>query len=249
MPRCTAVMSPILDVTKSSEPHNGDDPLEIICTMAWDKLDDEDILHVANAYYYFSIQFRENLEIACRLHPNDIRLASLHIGECDTDNLSPWPKVAAAGEKMDHDEFMRRLLTLQVSRRGELIEALGMNYLHRIRALNDGLRACSIASYEDGGLSRVFTAMLRAPKWHGEAQQAFKHFLERHIFFDTDDENGHGDLSRHLSIDDTLIMPFWSAFAELLALAVPGLTQNSTAQSDGQRDGRLKAEWPLGAAI
>src|ERR1700722_1533820 len=165
MSQRSAIVSSILELPKNNESHYDDDPLKIICMMAWDKLDEEDILFVANAYYYFSIQFRENLEIACLLHPGDIRLTSLRLGECGTDNLSPWPKIAAAGEKMDHDEFMRRLLTLQVNPRSELIEALGMNYLRQTRALDDIVRACSIASYEDGGLSRVFTAMLRAPKW------------------------------------------------------------------------------------
>jgi hypothetical protein len=33
-------------------------------------------------------------------------------GERDTDNLSPWPGVAKAGEKMNRDEFMRRTLEL-----------------------------------------------------------------------------------------------------------------------------------------
>jgi hypothetical protein len=248
MSRRGAMISPTLEFSRNNKPHHDDDPLEIICAMAWDKLDEEDIFHVANAYYYFSIQFRENLEIACRLHPDDTRLASLRLGECGTDNLSPWPKIAAAGEAMDHDEFMRRLLTLQVTRRSNLIETLGMEYLRRMRALNDIVRACSIASYEDGGLSRVFTAMLRAPKWDGEAQQAFRHFLERHILFDDDSENGHGNLSRHLSIDDTLVAPLWSAFAELLALAVPRLTQNSTGQISGQRGGRLRPGWSLDAA-
>jgi hypothetical protein len=248
MSRHCAMISPTLEFSQNDKPPHGDDPLEIICTMGWDKLDEEDILHVANAYYYFSIQFRENLEIACRLRPNDIRLASLRLGECGTDNLSPWPKIAAPGEEMDHDEFMRRLLTLQESRRGELIEALGMKYLRRIRALDDIVRACSIASYEDGGLSRVFRAMLRAPKWDGEAQQAFRHFLERHILFDDDVESGHGNLSRHLSTDNTLIMPLWSAFAELLALAVPRLTQNSTRQINGQGSSGLKPGWSQDAA-
>ena len=38
--------------------------------MRWEGLDDEDILRVAHAYYFFSVQFRENLEIACGL-PSD----------------------------------------------------------------------------------------------------------------------------------------------------------------------------------
>src|SRR5580704_6686035 len=127
-----------------------------ICAMPWDRLTNDEVLQVAKAYYYFSIQFRENLETACRMNPGDPMLEVLREGECDTDNLSPWPKVAAPGEKLDHDEFMRRLLALQPVRDAELIETLGAGYLNRVRGLDEAARARSMASYEDGGLSRVF---------------------------------------------------------------------------------------------
>jgi hypothetical protein len=193
-----------------------------ICRMAWDEIDSDEIMRVAKAYYYFSIQFRENLEIARALHPEDPKLAELWEGECDTDNLSPWPGVAAAGERMNHDEFMRRLLCFHpTDRDGKLIEA-GLAYLEKMRQIDDGARASSIASYEDGGLSRVFGAMLRAPHWYGRGQRAFRFFLEEHIRFDSDDGAGHGTLSRHLPVDDR-ILPLWTAFRDLLTTAVPKL--------------------------
>jgi len=195
--------------------------------MAWHRITGEEVLQVANAYYYFSIQFRENLEIACRLHPHDSKLATLLRGECNTDNLSPWPGVSASGERMNHDEFMRRLLGLQKIRRERYIEGLGGIYLARVRSVGDVARACSISSYEDGGLSRVFTAMLRAPNWCGPGQSAFRFFLEQHILFDTDDEAGHGGLSRHLVPNDG-ILPLWREFAEMLAATVPRLVNGST---------------------
>jgi hypothetical protein len=194
-----------------------------ICRMAWDELDSDEVMRVAKAYYYFSIQFRENLEIARALHPADPKLAELWEGECDTDNLSPWPGVAAPGERMNHDEFMRRLLDFHpADRNGKLIEA-GLVYLEKTRQIDDGARASSIASYEDGGLSRVFGAMLRAPHWYGRGQRAFRFFLEEHIRFDSDDGAGHGELSRHLPVDDR-ILPLWTAFRDLLTTAVPRLT-------------------------
>jgi hypothetical protein len=204
-----------------------DDVIATICAMPWDRLNSDEILQVAKAYYYFSIQFRENLDIACRLRPGDPKLASLRLGECDTDNLSPWPKVAAPGEKLDHDEFMRRLLELQPVADEESLEVLGTSYLNRVRAVDDHARACSIASYEDGGLSRVFASMLRAQHWDGEGQVAFRHFLEQHILFDSEDGEGHGSLSRHLIPDDA-ILPLWSAFASLLVMAVPCLSRSTT---------------------
>jgi len=209
--------------------------IDEICAMPWERLTSDEVLQVAKAYYYFSIQFRENLEIACRQRPGDAKLAALRLGECDTDNLSPWPKVALAGEKLDHDEFMRRLLALQPICDGEFLDALGTSYLNRVCAIDDHARACSIASYEDGGLSRVFSAMLRAQHWFGDGQRAFRHFLEQHILFDTDDEAGHGCLSRHL-VPDASILPLWSAFAALLVLAVPRLAQKAEAASVAQTE-------------
>lgn len=220
--------------------------IDEICAMPWDSLTSDEVLQVAKAYYYFSIQFRENLEIACRRRPGDPKLAALRLGECDTDNLSPWPQIAVSGEKLDHDEFMRRLLALQPIHDGDFLEALGTSYLNRVRAIDDHARACSIASYEDGGLSRVFSAMLRAQHWYGDGQRAFRHFLEQHILFDTDDEAGHGCLSRHLVPDDS-VLPLWSAFAEILALAVPRLAQKTSADAAAQDEDWPSPVWPATA--
>jgi len=193
-----------------------------ICTLRWEALGSDDMLRVAQAYYYFSIQFRENLEIACRLRPGDAKLRELHRGECDTDNLSPWPGVAEPGERMDHDEFMRRALALRPINDGGYLAKLGQRYLDRVRQIPDLARAASIASYEDGGLSSVFAAMLRAPHWDGAPQRAFRFFLEQHIKFDTDDAGGHGSLSRHLAPTDA-VLPLWTAFREMLSAAAPRL--------------------------
>jgi hypothetical protein len=199
-----------------------DSVIDGICRMAWDELDSDEVMRVAKAYYYFSIQFRENLEIARARCPDDEKLAELYAGECDTDNLSPWPGVAAPGERMNHDEFMRRLLTFHRVDRDERLSAAGEAYLAETRGIDDMARAASIASYEDTGLSRVFGAMLRAPHWYGKGQRAFRFFLEEHIRFDSDDGAGHGSLSRHLAPDDR-ILPLWTAFRDLLATAVPKL--------------------------
>jgi hypothetical protein len=203
-----------------------DSVIEGICRMAWDDLDNDDIMRVAKAYYYFSVQFRENLEIAMARHPNDAKLAELFKGECDTDNLSPWPGVAEPGERMDHDEFMRRLLRFHEAGQDPQLTEAGIAYLEKTRAIDDATRAASIGSYEDGGLTRVFTAMLRAPHWYGKGQRAFRFFLEEHIRFDSDDGGGHGSLSRHLSADDR-ILPLWTAFRDLLVVAVPKLAMVS----------------------
>jgi hypothetical protein len=193
-----------------------------ICRMPWDELDSDEVMRVATAFYYFSIQFRENLEIACARHPHDAKLAELYDGECDTENLSPWPGVAAAGERLNHDEFMRRVLHFHPAGRDKRLSAAGLAYLKKVRSVDDTARAASIASYEDGGLTRVFGAMLRAPHWHGQGQCAFRFFLEQHIRFDSEDGAGHGSLSRHLTPDDR-ILPLWTGFRNLLTGAVPKL--------------------------
>jgi len=218
-----------------------------ICAMPWDRLTNDDVLQVAKAYYYFSIQFRENLDIACRQNPDDAMLAMLREGECDTDNLSPWPKIAAPGEKMDHDEFMRRLLALQPIGDREFLEALGTSYLNRVRGIDEVTRARSIASYEDGGLSRVFAAMLRAQHWYGAGQRAFRYFLEQHIRFDTDEGVGHGGLCRHLLPDES-VAPLWSAFSELLTLAVPRLAQTAAPVTSTEPRTTPNRAWPVAAA-
>ena len=198
--------------------------IDDICNLDWEHLSNAGVINVAWAYYYFSTQFRENLEIARKLLPDDERLKELERGERDTDNLSPWPGVAATGEKMHHDEFMRRTLTLiPVSRtRRRALQSMGQSYLEHARSMDDMTRAMSIASYEDGGLEAVFKSILRAPNWDGLLHGAFHHFLSEHIRFDSDPDAGHGALCRHLAPDDR-ILPLWSAFRGILIEAAPSL--------------------------
>jgi hypothetical protein len=196
--------------------------IESICRMGWEDLNGDEVMRIATAYYFFSVQFRENLEVARDRHPDDPKLAELWEGECETDNLSPWPGIAAAGERMNHDEFMRRVLELHPAGRDRRLIEAGLAYLRKTRSIDPAARAASIASYEDGGLSSVFNAMLRAPHWYGPGQRAFRFFLEEHIRFDSDDGAGHGQLSRHIPVDDR-ILPLWTAFRDLLVVAVPRL--------------------------
>jgi hypothetical protein len=192
--------------------------------LNWTSLDRADLSCVAWAYYYFSIQFRENLEVALQLYPEDEKLARLDSEERNTDNLSPWPGVADVGEKMNHDEFMRRLLGLSAFDSGKSrdLNALGHSYLADVRQHDAVAKAMSIASYEDGGLEAVFRAILRAPNWNSPLLQAFRHFLKEHIRFDSDPEQGHGALSRHMDPDDR-VLPFWNSFLQLLVASAPQL--------------------------
>jgi len=195
-----------------------------ICRLRWTDLGQADLLRVAQSYYYFSVQFRENLHIACELYPSDANLKELEREECNTANLSPWPGVAAANEKMNHDEFMRRLLNLHPAResRSLYLDYLGHCYLAAMRRIAPAARAMSIGSYEGGGLERLFRAFLSAPDWDNPALEAFQHFLIKHLGFDGDPEHGHGALSRHLAPDERVI-PLWTEYERLLIRSVPKL--------------------------
>jgi len=198
--------------------------IDDICGLEWAKLTEDEAIDVAWAYYFFSIQFRENLLIARELYPEDENLERLEREECNTDNLSPWPGVARDAERLNHDEFMSRALglkSLPAWRRGFLSE-IGGSYLQEVRASGSLTRALSIASYEDGGLERVFRAMLKMPDFDCLVLRAFRHFLIKHIGFDSDSDQGHGALVRHLQPDDR-ILPLWSGFRRLLTEAVPRL--------------------------
>jgi len=198
--------------------------IDDICNLKWAHLDREGLINVAWLYYYFSVQFRENLEIARGLYPDDEQLKQHDHGERDTSNLSPWPGVATVGEKMHHDEFMRRTLrltTIEASRQRRL-EAIGESYLAGVRAMDKMTRASSIASYEDGGLEKVFRAILKARDWNDPLLEAFKHFLTEHIRFDSDPDGGHGALCRNLQPDDR-ILPLWVAFKKIFVEGAPGL--------------------------
>jgi len=133
--------------------------------------------------------------------------------------------VAAAGEKMNHDEFMRRTLKLtKIPQIGRIfLSDIGNRYLKAVRAIDPKIRALALATYEDGGLERVFQAILTAPSWNGPLQQAFKHFLAEHIRFDSDPDQGHGALCRHLTPDDR-VLPLWAEFKHMLIEAAPNLS-------------------------
>jgi hypothetical protein len=201
-----------------------------ICELNWPSINEDEVIGVAWAYYFFSVQFRENLQIARILHPDDEKLQDLEREECDTANLSPWPGVAQISEKMDHDEFMRRVLALAPipEPKRHCFEESGGRYLRMVREMDAHTRALSIASYEDGGLERVFRAMLTSPASQHPLLRGFRHFLSEHIRFDSDPTQGHGAMIRHLRPDDR-ILPLWISFRDLLVEFVPSLSPSGHA--------------------
>lgn len=196
-----------------------------ISRMPWATVTADEMMLVLVAYWGFSVQFRESLHAARRLFPDDALLVELEKGECDTDNLSPWPEIATPGERMNHDEFMHRIIQRSVMPAADYQRAMDAvrSYLLFTRATPEDTQARSIASYECGGLEQVFTAILRAECWNESASlQAFRHFLEKHISFDSDPDEGHGALIRHLQPDERTVL-MWEAFHDLFTAAVPRL--------------------------
>jgi hypothetical protein len=197
--------------------------IDEIGSFNWPGLERNELLRACRAYYYFSRQFVEAVHIACELFPSDQNLIALREGECDTDNLSPYPGVAEKGEKMNHDEFMRRVVesaSLDQPAR-ERVDNLGREYLAEVSRMDPLTRAMALSSYEDGGLEAVFRAILKAPDWNERSLGAFKHFLVEHIKLDSGD-GSHGSLCRHLVADDRIV-PLWEAFRNLLCGAAPSL--------------------------
>jgi hypothetical protein len=195
--------------------------LDEIGDLNWPSMTRDELMAVSTAYYYFSVQFVEAVHVACKLYPSDPQLIELRQGECDTDNLSPYPRVAKPGEKMNHDEFMRRTVAMS-SLDGDVrnrVESLGRAYLAEIHQFDPITRAMSLSTYEDGGLETVFRAILSAPDWTEPSLGAFRHFLVEHIKLDSGE---HGGLCRHLVADDR-ILPLWNAFRDLLVGAAPRL--------------------------
>jgi hypothetical protein len=211
-----------MDTTEGLQYHK---IVDEICQLDWKALTSQDMISVAWAYYFFSIQFRENLKIARALYPYDKKLKDLEREECETDNLSPWPGIAAVGERMNHDEYMRRVLEMHPVElfRSQYFSSAGESYLADVRKLDDVSRALSIASYEDGGLEKVFGAILGFGHWDNALLRAFQHFLSEHVRFDSDPDHGHGALSRHLQPDDRVV-PLWRAFKDILVACVPRLS-------------------------
>jgi hypothetical protein len=198
--------------------------IDEISNFNWQGLQRDELLMACRAYYYFSRQFVDAVHTACDLYPSDENLISLRDGECDTDNLSPYPGIAAKGEKMNHDEFMRRVVesaSLNQTAR-ERVDNLGREYLAEVSHMDPLTRAMGLSSYEDGGLEAVFRAILTAPDWNEPSLGAFKHFLVEHIKLDSG-EGSHGSLCRHLVADDR-ILPLWVAFKNLLVAAAPRLS-------------------------
>ncbi len=69
-----------------------------------------EMVTVAWAYDYISLPFQERLEMSSGYDTEGQDLLRLGAMDEQISNLSPFPDVALAGEKTNHDAFKRRLL-------------------------------------------------------------------------------------------------------------------------------------------
>ncbi len=215
---------------------SADEPIVTeICDFNWQDLTESELTAVAWAYYYFSIQFRQSLLLACEYFADDANLARLKDEECDTDNLSPYPGIAEPGERLNHDAFMQRALRLSPVSDDDRrrFERAGKTYADEILSIRPKARALSIGSYERGGLERLFLAILTAPEYDDAALAAFRYFMQAHIRFDSDPIEGHGALSRSMT-PDASVVPLWDAFKTLLLSCAPRLSRRTARPQPAQ---------------
>ena len=55
--------------------------IDAISGLKWSALSQDELMAASCAYYYFSVQFCEAVEIACNLYPSDSKLIELREGE------------------------------------------------------------------------------------------------------------------------------------------------------------------------
>ncbi len=189
--------------------------------LDWEHLNAEELVVVWYLSYVAAIEFAEALRIALRMYPDDEGLKRMAFGELKTRNLS-LDDFRVAG---DHHEFLAHFLkkhnvTEKMER--ELGEHAA-RYLAACRELSDEVRAMTVFSREEE-LSGIFARILQAKDWSAPGLYAFRHYLSRHITFDTG-EGGHHDLVSSFPVDDQ-VLPFYQARLETFKL-IPSLWKNA----------------------
>ncbi len=190
-----------------------------IKALNWENLSSDELVVVWYLSYVAAVEFAEALRLALRLYPDNPGLKAMAYGELKTRNLS-LDDFRAAG---DHHEFLAHFLakhdvTEQMERQlGEHAAA----YLAACRSLSDDVRAMTVFSREEE-LSGIFARILQAGDWSAPGLYAFRHYLSRHIVFDSG-EGGHYDLVSDFPVDDQ-VLPFYEARLKTFKL-VPSLWQ------------------------
>ncbi len=205
-----------------SAPENPPSPgykhfVKLIKNLNWENLNGEELQVVMYLSWVAAVEFAEALRIALRLYPNHVGLQEMAHGELKTKNLL-LDDFRIAG---DHHEFLGHflrkhgLMETMTRKLGDQAEA----YLAKCRALSESERAMTVFSREDE-LSGIFARILDAKDWSAQGLYAFRHYLSRHITFDTG-AGGHHDLTSDFPVDER-VRPFYVARYETFKL-IPSL--------------------------
>jgi hypothetical protein len=191
--------------------------------LNWENLDSDDLQVVMYLSYVAAVEFAEALRIALDLYPTHEGLLEMAHGELKTKNLL-LDDFQDAG---DHHEFLAHFLNKHdlIRPMRERFGAQADAYLAECRALDENVRAMTVFSREEE-LSGIFARMLDAKDWSAPGVYAFRHYLSRHITFDTG-EGGHHDLVSTFPIDDR-VYPFYAARYETFKL-LPHLFEPASA--------------------
>ena len=126
---------------------------------------------------------------------------------------------------MGHDHFLKRIIDKQpiTDDKKQFLSELGNTYLTQLSEMSDELKSMCLVSSEDGGSKAIYQQMIKSPEecWTSPTMKAFKHFLNKHIAFDSNegDSCGHGALVRKLGINDD-VTPMLKMFADCLEKAI-----------------------------
>ncbi|MDR3440146.1 hypothetical protein [Telmatospirillum sp.] len=195
--------------------------------LNWENLDGDDLQVVMYLSYIAAVEFAEALRLALDLYPSHEGLLEMAHGELKTKNLL-LDDYRDAG---DHHEFLAHFLEKH-DLTEPMRQRLGRHadaYLAACRSLDENVRAMTVFSREEE-LSGIFARMLDAEDWSYPGLYAFRHYLSRHITFDSG-EGGHHDLVSSFPIDDR-VYPFYAARLETFRL-VPHLFELTPAAKAG----------------
>lgn len=183
--------------------------IEQILAIKWDQLDLNQLTGLMYLSFVSAMEFAESLRMARTLYPSSQSLDCMILGEIDTNNLSFHPY----HQYGDHSDFLIHFLCradvwTQIS---EKCMAAGQIYLKSIQRMSPETRAASVFHREQT-LPNIFGLILENKVFYYPNLpvhlQAYRHYLERHIQLDTE-ENGHGDLTRPLLTTYDGLEEFW----------------------------------------
>jgi hypothetical protein len=198
--------SPIGSVAMIDDQDSYKEIVQQIKHLNWCGLDTIGLTKVWYLSWIAAVEFAEALRITLDLYPNHRGLAKMARGELKTRNLRLEDYLQAG----DHHEFLEHFLNKQgvINRIDEALVNHGVRYMNACRELSDTDRAMTVFSRELE-LAGIFERILEAPDWSAPGLYAFRHYLSRHIVFDSS-VGGHHELTSDFPVDDR-VKPFYQA--------------------------------------